>query len=171
MLQVLAATRQSRPVQLPNTLSCLSQLRVCYLQGWHSMAGDGEAPLPAGPWLHSLEWLGAGVDTVLASTAVLRQATRLEHLGLLGSSAAEPAAEPAIDWGSPTAAALFDWLATHPPLRHLSIEHAGRVFQADAFRTWAEQLRSRRPALLVHFPALGWQGETLSGRMYSESRF
>lgn len=166
LLQVLKATRKLRPMQLPPTLSSLSQLRVCYLQGCRSTTAAGKAPLPGGPWLHSLECLAASVDTLLASTAVLRQATRLERLGLLGSFVA------AVDWHSPAAAALFEWLAAHPPLRCLSIMHDdwgnAAVFQADAFRTYAEQLRRRRPARPVRFPALGWEGETLGARMYGD---
>ncbi len=85
-------------------LSGLSQLRVCYLGGLSRQAAASEAPLPplpGGAWLQSLQWLSTGIDTLLSSTAVLRAATQLEHLGLWGSSAA-------IDWDSPAAAALFE---------------------------------------------------------------
>lgn len=136
------------------------------------MAGAGQAPLPplpGGPWLHSLRWLAASIDTLLASIAALRQATRLEHVGLLGSSVA------AVDWHSPAAAELFEWLADHPPLQCLSIEADDPGYVADfetaAFTGLVSQLRRRRPALRLHCQALGCQAQTVRERLRCEHPF
>ena len=152
-------------------LSGLPKLRVCCLgglSGRQAAAGGPLLPLlPGGPWLQSLQWLGVSIDALLKSNGVLLEATQLQHLGLWGSSVA-------IDWGSPAAAALFDWLACHPPLRHLTVDDliSTQVFATSGFFNHCMQLCRRCPDLLVQWPDLqGEQNETVIRRLNSQDPF
>ena len=151
-------------------VAALSQLRVCSLAGLSRQAADSQAPLPrlpGGPWLQSLQWLSTSIDTLLESTTVLRAATQLEHLGLRGSPAA------VIDWDDPAAAALFEWLACHPPLRRLTVDDSTNTkdFAASGFFNHCMQLCRRRPALLVQWHRRESQGQTVNQRLDIQQPF
>ncbi len=145
---------------LPQGLAGLPRLQRCYL-------GElAAAALPAGPWLAGLRWLAADQDTLIASSAVLRAAPALE---LLESCSSEFDAEtdcdplepelqpPATDWRSPAAAAFFDWLARHPPLRHTCFRF--RITRtaplSQVFLERLAQLRRSRPGLQVQCTGRG----------------
>lgn len=137
---------------VPATLANLSSLQYCYLD----VSGmDAVAPLPAGPWLASLRWLRAGVDTLASNTAVLQGATALERLEV-----GEPYAMR-FNWRPPAVTSFFKWLAQHPPLQRVSFggenpgygSEAASVFDSTAFARRLQLLAHRRPALqLVRMP-------------------
>lgn len=169
VLQSLRAGRSGLDPLL-RALSGLSRLRLCLLECTDAAVHDGYAPpLPGGPWLHSLEGLGAGIGTLLSSTAVLRAAARLEHVSIANSPAGQ------IDWRSPAAAAFFDWLAQHPPLRCFSVdvwrEDTKQVFASTSFTVHIAQLGRRRPALLIQLPGLGGEGKTFDASLDAQYPF
>lgn len=157
LLQVIDAVVE--PASLPPSLAGLPHLQLCQLSFAYPQFGyAAAAPLPGGPWLHSLRWLSIGISSLMRSTAVLRAATALECISIVHSPAA------ATNWHSPAASTLFDWLARHPPLRRLSIQADCSLapFSSVAFAAQVRWLRSRRPALWVQHPDLGEVGESLS---------
>ena len=131
----------------PPALGSLSNLQRCYLLRPNQRAAGTVPPkLPGGPWLASLRWLGASRDTFASSLAVLRAATALEFVEV-GDSETEEACE----WQSPDAAALFSWLAQHPPLKQVSFEDylGPGSFDIDSrhFAALLLQLGRHRPGL------------------------
>lgn len=56
-------------VDPPAALTRLSHLQRCYLENSYQRPAGSTAtsPLPAGPWLISLRWLGASIDVLMAS--------------------------------------------------------------------------------------------------------
>lgn len=105
--QVLQVLR-GKGLTAPAALAGLTSLQRCYLQrndSWPGAAGTAP-PLPGGPWLHTLRWLGANIDTLANSTAALHAATNLEFVE------ANEARSPApFGWHWPSAGTLLDWLA------------------------------------------------------------
>lgn len=151
MLQVLLGSGL-RP---PATLAGLVSLQHCYL-GCTSQraAGAGAAqppPLPAGPWLHGLRWLGIDSGLMASSAAVLHAASQLEVVEVTES---EP--ENSGGWyRSPGTIAFFHWLAQHPPLTCVSFQasfaRAGMLcaFDSRSFAARLLQLGRDRPTLQV----------------------
>ena len=138
-----------------SALAGLSRLQCCYLSLNAGAAGAPEAALPPGPWLASLRWLRAGVDTLASNTAVLQGATALERLEV-----GEPYAMR-FNWRPPAVTSFFKWLAQHPPLQRVSFggenpgygSEAASVFDSTAFARRLQLLAHRRPALqLVRMP-------------------
>ena len=117
----------------------LPRLQRCYL-----CIRSPTLPLPAGPWLASLRWLGVGLSNLANSTAVLRHAAALEFVELIGDGE--------LEWRSPAAAQLLNWLAQHPPLRTVTCDQwCGTGDPApSAFDASLAGLRARRPGLAVH---------------------
>ena len=98
--------------------------------------------LPAGQWLHSLRWLSAYYKAVAGSVAVLRAAHALEFVELYGRYP--------LELSSPAAAALFDWLAEHPPLRRVCFAAwCGAGDDQAVLKASLAQLSRRRPGLRV----------------------
>ena len=135
----------------PAALAGLSALQRCYLMRTDKQeAEEGEAqPLPAGPWLRNLRWLGAGIDNLARSTAVLQQAAALEFVEVCDTKQAQQ-----VGWLAPGPTALCDWLAQHPPLRKASFLASDGLgpslaFDSRGFAASLAQLCRRRPALLV----------------------
>lgn len=160
MLQLLHA--YSGLDKVPAALSGLSRLRLCQLE----CADKDHAPLlPGGPWLHSLEWLGASIGTLLRSTAVLQAAARLEHVSVDYSSDIQ------IDWNSPAAAALFYWLAHHPPLLSFSVNTWGSQFAPADFTAQMVRLGHCCPALRIQLPGLGHECETFDDFLRAQNPF
>lgn len=151
-LQVLFCRDGLGPV-LP-ALSGLSRLQLCSLDAqWRCVPA-----LPGGPWLASLRWLSSGISSPVSSTAALQQAAALETLS------AAHCAQECVNWASPEAAAFVDWLATHPPLRCLSLE-AGECsgwLNSPNFLLQFAQLWRRRPALQLQCPGSDREGERLT---------
>lgn len=167
MPQIVQGRHELNP--LPAALGELAHLELCYVGGPYSQAEGPPPQLPSGPWLQSLECLGVGIDTLLSSAPVLQQATRLRHLGLHNASGCE------VDWESPTAAAFFDWLACHPPLRCLTVDEDDvenmKAFETASFLVCIMQLWRRRPSLLAHCPGLGDDGDMLLGQLHHRNPF
>lgn len=130
-------------VAVPAALAGLSNLQHCHLR---LQAGDDIAtpPLPAGPWLASLRWLHYPICGLVSSTAALQAAAALEVLKA-GCSETE------VDWTSPAAAAFFDWLAQHPPLRRACFDGKGRAFDSGYFAAHVAWLARRRLGLEISF--------------------
>ena len=150
-LQVLCCNDDLGPV-LP-ALSGLSRLQ---LRSLDSPAFPAPV-LPGGPWLASLRWLSASIDALVSSTAALQQAAALETLS------AAHCAQQCVNWASPEAAAFFDWLASHPSVRDLSLE-AGECsgwLNCPNFLLQFAQLWRRRPALQLQCPGSEGKGESL----------
>ena len=133
-------------------LSGLSSLQLCSL--WR-LAGSAEAaPLPSGPWLHSVRCLAAGAGTLLSSAAALRGASALQSLAILHAAPLE------CDWCSSDADALLECLARHPAIRrvylhatlHQSLSEAGHMVG------WACRLNRRRHAKVLQLPRQGEEG-------------
>ena len=130
---------------VPAALSGLSNLQCCYLDLLVSEEGGVAPPLPAGPWLASLRWLHYNVDGLARSTTSLRAASALDFLegGALDNS-------QKVVWSCPAAAAFFDWLAQHPPLRRVYFDAAeGGAFDSGVFATHVMRLGRRRPSLVL----------------------
>ncbi len=124
---------------MPAALASLSNLQRCFLD----LETDEAAapPLPSGPWLASLRWLHYKIGGLISSTAALQAAAALEFLEAGTSFCSN------VDWASPAAAAFFDWLAQHPPLRRVYFDAAeGGAFDSGRFAAHVMGLR-RRPAL------------------------
>lgn len=138
LLQVLSGGRAS-----PAALRGLCGLQRYYLDQWGE--GPGNAELPEGPWLAGLRWLGSSAGSLVLSTAALSAAPSLELVEVVASNS------KAVDWSSPAAANFFDWLARHPPLHRVLLrkKYGATVFDAPAFEAHVEQLRLRRPGLLL----------------------
>ena len=138
MLQIVS----TEDAAVPTALAGLSNLQRCYLE--LSVGSNGVAPpLPAGPWLASLRWLHYDIDGLLSSTTVLPAAAALEFLEAGTFFVSN------VDWASPAAAAFFDWLAQHPPLRRVYFDAAaGRAFDSGRFAAHVMGLRCR-PALVL----------------------
>lgn len=135
-MQVLSCEMRAQPT----SLGSLASLQRCFLE--HT---DGAEPLPGGPWMASLRWLGAPLDTLTNSVAVLRGATALQLL-----YAGQPLRE--FDWTLPAVDSFFDWLAAHPPLRQFCFEDNSAVvdewiFGSLTFGDRLEELEQRRPGL------------------------
>ena len=81
-------------------LSCLRRLCV--------LSYDG--PLPLGPYSTSLRLLGASLQCLNCSTALLASCDSLEHAAVLRGDC---------DYSGP----VWDWVAAHPPLRRLQMAH------------------------------------------------
>ncbi len=126
---------------LPAALSSLSRLQLCHIPRLE----DSNAALPRSP---SLRWLSTDIRTLLGSMDALQHATVLECVSIIGRP------KHAVNWDSPAGAAFFQWLAHHPTLRRLSIEHPHpNLVASRSFLVQFAQLCHRRPALAVHFPA------------------
>ena len=154
-------TRRTIPTPLPSDLQVLtgvqpdvsalaglSRLQRCCLALDSDDDGAPDPPLPPGPWLASLRWLRANVDTLVSNTGVLQGATALERL-----EAGEPYAMR-YNWRPPAVTAFFRWLAQHPPLQrvcfggeHPTAPHAPSVYDSTAFARRLQLLAHRRPAL------------------------
>ena len=66
-------------------------------------------PLPLGPWATSLRELGASLDVLPHSLAMLSAATQLTRLAVTGGSYEH-------------SDALWKWARSHPPLRQLQVD-------------------------------------------------
>lgn len=143
-------------------VSGLSSLQLCSL--WRLAGSAGAAPLPAGPWLHSVRCLAACAGTLLSSAAAMRGAAALQSLAILYAAPLE------CDWWSPDADALLECLARHPALRRVylpatlnqSPEQAGQLL------AWACHLSRGRHAKVLECPRRGedplkGQGRCLPG--------
>ncbi len=160
------------PDTLPAALSSLSRLQLCHLERWDERETAAQVvTLPSGPWLGSLRWLSADIGTLLSSVEALHTAAALECVSVAESSADSPA----IDWSSLAAAAFFDWLAHHPPLRRLSIEWPGsessELTITKGFLVQFAQLCRRRPSLVVHFLGPTTEGQSLARHLRACHRF
>lgn len=135
---------------LPSTLPCLSNLRHCYLARTDQLPAEFAAEvssLPGGPWLHKLHYLGASLDTLVASTAQLSQAQpQLKCLEVTETQYQRP-----FDWSSPPAAAFMRWLAQHPAVARVSFEgmQGASAFDSREFAGRLAQLARGSPNLLV----------------------
>ncbi len=142
----------SQDLTPPAALAGLTNLQHCYLQRNDDRGpGAGTAPpLPGGPWLRGLRWLGADLHTLSNSTAVLRAATALEFV-----EANEARSPVPFDWHSPPAVALFGWLTQHAPLAQVSFHGAypfrapnhAPAFDSRMFAARLMQLGRHRPHL------------------------
>lgn len=133
-------------MRLPAALVGLTRLERCYL-------GDFEgAPLPGGTWLSGLRWLSADLQSLLVSVEVLRAASALQFVEACNYFWGEDSRGMTYDWRNPAAAALLDWLAQHPPLRHVCFDFVGSptAYNCHGFASRVVQLGRRRPGLLVH---------------------
>ena len=122
-------------------------LQRCLLERTDKRAADEAVPaLPGGPWLRSLRMLGANIDVLSSSTAVLQAAPALEVV-----CAGDTDSQQQFDWRSPAAAAFFDWLARHPPLRLVYFEPDAEsaAFDSHLFAARLAQLWRRRPGMDV----------------------
>lgn len=140
-------------VDPPAALARLSHLQRCYLHNkYRRPAGSTAAsPLPAGPWLTNLRWLGASIDVLMASVGVLQAAGTLEFVEVRDT---EVQRLQRFDWMAPVPTALCEWLSRHPPLRQVSFSsiytgHSpeSHVFESSTFAARMVQLTRRRPAL------------------------
>lgn len=95
----------------PRSITALTSLERLYLL----CGGEEAVPLPRGPWLSSLRWLGMHWLDMLAAAAdgTFAQITRLEYLCLVGNPSDEISANRA-GWD-----ALWACLASLPSLRCL----------------------------------------------------
>lgn len=100
-----------------------------------------------GPWVHSLRWLGATINCLVNSVAMLRQAVALEFVEACETDNRH------VDWRSAAADAFFDWLAKHPSLQRVSFDdgHQDRpsLFDSRILAAKLVRLGRRRPGLLV----------------------
>lgn len=95
---------------------------------------------------------------------LLRQATALQFVEACEHDVGEAAFQERLSWRTEPAAALFDWLAAHPPLQRLSIEpldtsaaiDGPRPSVFDSYRSAAllARLARRRPNLQLRCSAL-----------------
>ena len=154
-LQIL----RSRDLDPPATLASLTNLQRCYLQrrGQRSPGAGAVPPLPGGPWLRGLRWLGANVDTLASSAAVLEEAESLEFVEANESLSTAP-----FYWRSQPVTVLFAWLARHPSLTQASFHgncYGGSTplatlwAPAEHGATWVSAFDSRDFA--VHLMQLG----------------
>lgn len=98
-------------------------------------------PMPNGPWLAQLRWLGLDWEPLEGTVRHLRAAPRLKCV----CSLSDPFLTDAAAWQQ-----AWDFFATHPPLRCFYINstpfgqsHSACVLDA------VQELQRRRPALLV----------------------
>lgn len=138
--------------RLPPAVSGLTRLQRLGVQSCLTAAPQ----LPGSPMLRNLRWLGACLNVLANSTQALEAAESLETVFVLDSSWSNDR----IYWYSPASAALFGWLASHPPLRHLSIDAFWDLQQAHAvdwpgFVRRLLQLLRHRPQLCVQCPGFG----------------
>jgi len=148
-LTSLCALDQPWRCQPSAALAGLSHLQRCCLGSVGYELMDPEttaAPLPPGPWAAGLRSLGASLDVLSRSTAVLSAATQLTRLALTGGSLT--CAEQQTFW---------EWAGRHPPLQQLLIEvDEGLDVPAAAVHAMS-CLAHGRPALQV---TTGLAGDT-----------
>lgn len=100
-----------------------------------------------GPWVHSLRWLGATINCLVNSVAMLQQAAALEFVEACETDSRH------VDWRSAAADAFFEWLAKHPSLQRVSFEDGHSddpsLFDSRIFTAKLVQLGRRRPSLLL----------------------
>lgn len=119
-------------------LADLPNLQRCYLRCGLELAG--------GPWLASLRWLSTDFDSLVSSTAALQDATVLESVEVGGWGWTEGDSQPS--------AAMFDWLAQHPPLCRVVFDVDKSAATSKTFVSAVQRLRSRRPDLQVQCTGL-----------------
>ncbi len=144
-------------------LSHLSRLQLCHLS--RSPTAGQASELPGGSWLRSLRWLSTGIGTLLRSKEKLHATAALECVSLVASP-------DVVDWHSQAAAAFFDWLAHHPPLRRLSIEWSdSREPKLTVSKSLLTQLVQLRPSLIVHCPGPDSEGQSFSDYLDAQHPF
>jgi hypothetical protein len=142
---------------LSPALSSLSRLQLCELENdGYDDAGGQLAPLPVGPWLHSLRWLSTNDNTLLRSLPALQAAAAFECISI---ELTPPSRSH--DWCPPAAAAFFDWLARHPPLRRLCLACYSEDLAPLEIVQHLMRLCRYRPDLAIEFPDEGREGEAL----------
>ena len=98
--------------QPPATISGLSRLQRCCLGSAKFDPAELSAqlaPLPPGPWAASLRELGASMDVLPHSLAMLSAATQLTRLAVTGGSYEH-------------SDALWEWARSHPTLQQLQLD-------------------------------------------------
>lgn len=145
-LQIL----RSRDLDPPATLASLTNLQRCYLQrrGQRSPGAGAAPPLPGGPWLRGLRWLGANIDTLASSATVLEEAESLEFVEANEAHSTVP-----FDWRSQPVAMLFTWLARHSSLAQVSFHGNSSGGTTLLGATWVSAFDSR--GFAVHLMQLG----------------
>jgi len=119
------------------SLSCLQ--RLCF----DGSAADALADLslPQGAWLASIRWLGLPWGVLRSAVGTLRAAPHLEYLC---SSSIPTDGTSSEEW-----AAFWRFVAAHPPLRCLGMEHqgGGECSPAELLLDTILTLRQRHPEL------------------------
>ena len=107
---------------LPEAVTRLAHLQRCvWYPGPPADWQPAGVQLPGGPWLANLRKLMLPSSVAVASTHVLRQATQLEHLGLLAMHG-----DPPLE-----AAELFSLVGQLTSLRSLQLKGPAGISQAD----------------------------------------